>query len=78
MLIIREENKMAIIILSIIFIIIAVVIYNTVGFWEFFKSCSKDSFVVSMASLVVIIPIGICYLIVGLIHVLLGGLKHGA
>lgn len=67
---------MAIIILAIICLTIAVVIYNTVGFWEFFKTCSKASLVASMAALVLIIPVGICYLIVGLVHVLLGGLKH--
>lgn len=61
-----------IIILALAFIVAAYFIYVTIGFVELLKYSLKTSVAVSIISLILIIPLGVAYLFIGLIHVLLG------
>jgi len=67
---------MAFLILAFIFLVIAVIVFNTVGFWEFFKHCTKAGLVAGLMSFVIIVPVGICYVFIAFIHAIVGGLKH--
>jgi hypothetical protein len=63
-------------IMALLFVVITTIIYNTVGFKTLLYHCLHAGTAVTLFSLIFIIPIGICYLFIGLVHIFLGGMKN--